>query len=172
MFFLHQNPEQSQYVVPVVEGTDYAKLAPPPLRTRNSTDICNCYLCNKGRDTLIPGGVPKSTPKAPPMKICAECKGELAPGVRHICTRDERNQNIVELFKSGSEKSRRQILSQTLKGISISTKQGGVVLIKLKWVIRGQGTQDTYFQHFSFKISEMKRDQIMLPFRLEAPHYQ
>ena len=80
---------------------------------------------------MVPGGVPKSTPKAPPMKICAECKVELAPGVRHICTRDERNQNIVELFKSVSEKSRGQILSQTLKGSGISTKLGCVIKINL-----------------------------------------
>ena len=86
---------------------------------------------------MVPGGVAKSKAKPPPVKICVECKGELAPGVSHICTRGERNQNIVELFKSVSERSRGQILSQSLKGKIIFTKKGYIIFKNED--IRGQG---------------------------------
>ena len=97
-------------------GTDYSQLAPPPLRTRSSTDSCHCHLCNKGRQTLVTFEASKSKAKDPPLKVCTECQGEVAPGVSHVCTRGERNNNILELFRSVSDRSRGQILSASLKG--------------------------------------------------------
>jgi hypothetical protein len=90
-------------------------VTPPPVLTRSSNAICHCYLCNRGLDTLVPGGVPKSKPVAPPVKMCLDCQGEIAPRVSHVCTRSERNNNILEIFRSVSGRSRGQILSQTLK---------------------------------------------------------
>ena len=98
-----------------VPGTDYSKLLPPSVRTRSSSDICSCFLCNKGRETLTPFQV-SHTAKDPPVKSCTSCHGEIAPGVSHICTRSERNTNIVDLVRSVSERSRGQIVSQALKG--------------------------------------------------------
>ena len=98
-----------------VPGTDYSKLLPPSVRTRSSSDICSCFLCKKGRDTLTPFQV-SQTVKDPPVKSCTICHGEIAPGVSHICTRPERNNNIVDLVRSVSERSRGQIVSQALKG--------------------------------------------------------
>ena len=62
-------------------------------------------------------------------RVCGVCwcnkkKGtqtirEIAPGINHICTRSERNSNIVQLVKSVSARSRGQIVSQALKGLII-----------------------------------------------------
>ena len=101
-----------------VAGTDYSKLLPPSVRTRSSTDICNCFLCTKGRETLAPFPVSK-TMKNPSMKFCTDSHGEIAPGINLICTRSERNSNIVQLVKSVSARSRGQIVSQALKGLII-----------------------------------------------------
>ena len=111
--FLYQNPDD---MTQCVTGTDYTKLTPPPVRTRSSTDTCHCYLCTKGRDTLVPFTLSKSNPKPAPVKICTECKGEIAPGVYHVCTRAERNNNLIDMLRSASGRSRGQIVSETLKG--------------------------------------------------------
>ena len=106
---MSQNPDLSP-----VTDMDYSKLTPPPVQTRSSTDRCHCFLCAKGRQTLVPQA-PYSNPLAP-IKICPECKGKVAPGVSHVCTRTERNSNIMEMFRSLSDRSRGQVLSQSLKG--------------------------------------------------------
>ena len=131
-------------------GTDYSTLTLPPVLTR-STNICHCYLCKKGRDTLVPGGIAKSAPRDPPVRICPECQGEIAPGVSHVCTRSERNNNILEIFRSVSGRSKGQILSQTLKGS----------LPIFNYNISSQGSY-----HFAFLILDMKEvsgaDQVIL----------
>ena len=107
---------QNQEVSKCVPTTDYSKLLPPPVRTRTSGDICHCLLCSTGRQTLVPGSMTAAKVKDPPVKICPECQGEVAPLVSHVCTRSERNNNIEELLRSVSNRSRGQILSSTLKG--------------------------------------------------------
>ena len=93
---------------------DYSTLTAPPVRTRNSSDRCHCFLCAKGRQTLVPQ-VPSINPKHP-IKLCPSCQGKLSPGVSHVCTRVERNSNIVEIVKALSDRSKGQVLSETLKG--------------------------------------------------------
>ena len=95
---------------------DYKGLTSPPMRTRSSTDVCQCFLCTRGRQTLVPQA-PNPHETAAPLKMCPLCNGQLAPGVSHVCTRSSRNENILELVRSVSTRSKGQILSQTLKDI-------------------------------------------------------
>ena len=86
------------------------------MRTRSSTDVCQCFLCTRGRQTLVPQA-PNPHPTADPRKTCPQCSGQLAPGISHVCTRSSRNENILDLVRSVSARSRGQILSETLKDI-------------------------------------------------------
>ena len=97
-------------------AVDYQNLISPAICTRSSYQFCPCFLCQKGRETLVPNSNCSNAPSA--VKICFECKSTIAPGLEHNCTRQERNMNILEMVRELSEKSRSQIVSQSLKGIS------------------------------------------------------
>ena len=71
---------------------------------------------------MVPNSNCSNAPSA--VKICFECKSTIAPGLEHNCTRQERNMNILEMVRELSEKSRSQIVSQSLKGISYNFNKG------------------------------------------------
>ena len=98
-----------------MSDTDYDSLKTPPVKTRSSADMCTCYLCQRGRDTLVPFVANQAT-SDPVMKICAFCKSKVAPGLQHICNRRERNENIIDIVKNLSPMSKSQIMSESLKG--------------------------------------------------------
>ena len=106
-----QNPDNPPRLP---EGVDYATLFPPAVLTRSSSGLCHCFLCEKGRNTLRPQA-PSSQTVA--QKICVECKGHIAPRVVHNCTRAVKQENILGIIRSHSEKSKEQVLSAALKGI-------------------------------------------------------
>lgn len=56
-----------------------------------------------------------------PFKTCPYCKGVVAPGISHVCTRMERHKNVVQMVKSLSERSKNQVLSQSLREIKENT---------------------------------------------------
>ena len=56
-----------------------------------------------------------------PVKTCPSCRVIVAPGTSHVCTRIERNKNVVQMVKSLSEKSKNQVLSQSLREIQETT---------------------------------------------------
>merc|ERR1719186_1373133 len=100
-----------------ITDVDYKSLIPPPLRTRSSTDRYQCTLCQKGRITLL------VQPKKPdtalgPVKICPGCQGRVAQGITHVCTKTNRNNNILETVGSLSAKNKGQVLSQSQKDLS------------------------------------------------------
>ena len=57
---------------------------------------------------------PHPCPK--PVKICPNCKGQLSQGVSHLCSRAERNINVLDLVRSLSDRSKGQVTSESLKG--------------------------------------------------------
>ena len=56
---------------------NYDILLPPAMKTRHSTEICECFLCLSGRNTLVPQQ-PKVTESV--AKVCLECQGHLPLG--------------------------------------------------------------------------------------------
>ena len=69
------------------------------------------------------------------MKKCSHCHSEVGPGKIHDCTRTVRQENLVDLIRSQSEKTQQQVTSQILdaiceeKGVS---KQGGTTMLATK----------------------------------------
>ena len=94
---------------------DYNLLNLPTPITRNS-DRCKCFLCSCGRNTFANLYKPTSVNISPqPLKVCSECKSDIQKGVSHKCSKVSRNENICQLVRSLSEKSKEQILAQALR---------------------------------------------------------
>ena len=62
----------------------------------------------------IPGG------KKQQPRLCPECQGQVAPGVRHQCTVSEKERNVGDLLRSLPEKRKERIVSQIIKGKTFS----------------------------------------------------
>ena len=123
---------------------DYTTLVPPAPTTRaTASDSCSCQICEIARKSLNyvaykadhsnKLGAPPLNPKSPPQKtlaVCSKCWGEIGKGIPHNCQKSTKRENISNIVKSSSEKSRAKVASSTLKFIAeeqeVSTR-GGVV---------------------------------------------
>ena len=81
-----------------ISDVDNTNFAVPPMPTKRTSGPCQCLVCTKGRDTLIPA--PKKNPKPAPVRICTLCQGVIAPLVSHVCNRGERDKNVMGLVLS------------------------------------------------------------------------
>ena len=78
-------------------------------------------------------GAPRINPKSPPQKtlaVCNKCWGETGKGIYHNCKKATKRENITNIVKNTSRKSKAKVTSSTLKVIAeeqqVSTR-GGVV---------------------------------------------
>ena len=126
---------------------DYQNLGPPGPKTRaTASDSCNCQVCLIARQNLDyaayaasqsnPVGAPPVNPKSPPQKtlaVCSKCWGAVGKGIPHDCQKSSKVENITNIVKSTSEKSRSKVTSSSLKVIAeeqeVSTR-GGVLNLK------------------------------------------
>ena len=129
---------------------DYESLTTPPsVETRSvASEKCCCSLCIISRmngpeyqahEKLMRDkpGRPRIDVEVPSVTInqCSKCHSEVGPGKSHNCTRTATQDNLVELVRSHSEKTREQVTSKILdaicedKGIS---KQGGSTFLATK----------------------------------------
>ena len=142
---LFQNPNQSKYRFPPF--LNYDNLAPPAPKTRATvSDSCNCQICSIARKTLDYSafaalhsrkvGAPSTNPKSPPSKtlaVCSKCWGEIGKGKTHNCQKTTKRDNISNIVKNTSGKSRANVASRTLKTIAEEqdvSLRGGVVQLQ------------------------------------------
>ena len=100
---------------------DYESLVPVPPSTRASFgSACPCSICNIARlkneeykefssNQSNPVGAPATLSKpdkAQAMTVCLACLSEIAPGKSHYCVKSTRRENISELIRSSSDKSK------------------------------------------------------------------
>ena len=94
------------------------------MKTRSSEEMCHCFLCQKGRDTLKPQA-PSTVQSV--VKVCLDCQTQLSPGIPHQCNNSRKKENLVDLLKSLDEKSKLQVISKVLKGKSTNLVNIGII---------------------------------------------
>ena len=82
-----------------------------------------------------PVGAPKIMAVSPPgrcLPVCSKCLSIKSKGVSHICTKTKKQENLAELVKSNSLKSKSKVTSDVLKSIcsesGVSLRGGEVKL--------------------------------------------
>ena len=140
-----QNPQHSKRKLPPL--LSYQNLVAPPPRTRTTmNESCHCQICLIARKRLdYPAhaelhsnkfGAPSTNPKSPPAKtlaVCSKCWGEIGKGKPHNCKPTTKRENLSNIVKNTSGKSRAKVASSALKtiaedqGVSI---RGGIVNLK------------------------------------------
>ena len=80
-------------------------------------------------------GAPKVKKVSPPARaipVCSKCRTLLGKGVSHICSKVQKQENILKIVRSSSRKSKSKVTSKILKGIcsddGVSTSGGTVSL--------------------------------------------
>ena len=137
---LHQDPNGVNNLAKV----KYDKLLGPRPPTRHTFDQpCGCSVCQLARKTLhwefknlldqyieAPTPTPCLTPDA--VKICTYCHSQIGRGLCHACSRSQFRENVADLVKEKSEKTRGRVVSSLLKDVfeeqSIDTRGGTVEL--------------------------------------------
>ena len=141
-----------------VKHVDYDSLVPPvghgivgyPVTRQQQVQAmqpCLCSVCSIGRmfgqpyfnyknSVTEPPGRPRvsSPDKVPePVTLCKLCLSSWGPGQQHVCTRKVKRNNMEELVRNTSRKSKERIVSSQLKEVfedhGITTKGGTVSLI-------------------------------------------
>ena len=126
----------------------YESLVPPPPLTRSSADSpCMCTICEIARlkcedykkyagEQSNPVGAPAKHPQSPPgqpITVCSKCLSLFAPGKSHICLKTTKRDNLSEMVRQSSDKSKSTVTVSTLKTMAedqgVSTK-GGTVMLK------------------------------------------
>ena len=128
---------------------DYTSPTAPVLgpKTRSTAPLpCCCSVCEVGRLKLAaykefkervtePVGrpyidLPSAEPE--PIKVCSACLTNWGPGQQHNCNKSTKRENIEELVRKNSPKTKGRIVSSQLKEVfteqGASTRGGTVVL--------------------------------------------
>ena len=80
-----------------------------------------------------PLGTPKIVAISPPgrcLPVCSKCFSIVSKGVSHVCEKNQKQANLVEMVKSSSIKSKSKVTSEVLKNICSDlgvTLKGGEV---------------------------------------------
>ena len=137
---LHQDPNG----VNTLAKVKYDKLLGPRPPTRHTFDQpCGCSVCQLARKTLhwefknlldqyieAPPPTPCLTPDV--IKICTYCHSQIGRGLSHACSRSQFRENVADLVKEKSEKTRGRVVNSLLKDVfeeqSIDTRGGTVEL--------------------------------------------
>ena len=132
-----------------VNHIDFDSLVPPvvlhSMDTRShqqEVGQCCCSVCVVGRlkggdyfhhKLLVRDDPGRPRVKEPPPEavlICSSCHSRLAPGLQHFCDRKSKRENLAELLRKTSQKSKERVLSSQLKEVFIdqgTSTQGGTV---------------------------------------------
>lgn len=119
-------------------------MAPPPLKTRGKEDdSCECFVCSIARMNLdysafvaknaTRSGPPPTSVKSPPAKtlnLCSKCWAHIGRGKTHQCQKSTKRENLVDIVRNTSDKSRSKVTAAALKTIAIDSGvslKGGVV---------------------------------------------
>ena len=92
----------------------------------NEDDNCTCSLCHVwmliGQDPIkynlsikpLPGR-PRESPEPSREIVCTLCLSVLGKGKSHICTRKGKKNNVKDMIRSSSPRSKKQIVSSQVK---------------------------------------------------------
>lgn len=132
---------------------DYFSLIPPKpkhsMETRsseNETSVqCGCSVCSVGRfqggqynhhrvNVSEPPGRPRLTGESvsAPVQVCSLCHGQFGRGIKHQCGRASKRDNLEDLLRNTSEKSKERVISSQLKEVFVAkgaTTKGGTVTL-------------------------------------------
>ena len=143
-----QDPESSKRHLPSTPR--YEDLRAPGPDTRSSSNSkCGCQICLIARMTMAehnshakkqsnPVGAPKICAISPPARclpLCSKCYSIVSKGVSHICKKSTKQENLADIVKSTSAKSKSKVTSDVLRSIC---SQSGVTL-------RGGGAEVEYW---------------------------
>ena len=155
-FELHKVKKDPRHAV---KHIDYESLVPPQVKHSMQTrsrlqeeeessalECCCCSVCSVGRlaggeylrhkaAVYDPPGRPKvkdSPVKSGPVTICSVCGCNYGPGYNHVCNRKTKRENLEELLRNTSQKSKERVISAQLKEVfhdqGVTTKGGTVSL--------------------------------------------
>ena len=92
---------------------------------------CDCTVCSLARLNLgysdyaqkhtNPQGSGSNFPKSPPAKalrVCKRCFNEVGRGKPHTCVKSKKGDNLANIVRSSSGKSRSKVASSTLKTLA------------------------------------------------------
>ena len=133
-----------------MKHVDYDSLVPPAgygaIMTRNaSTSQCQCSVCQVGRLNGVnyilykekvsePVGRPRVYPPTEPesIQLCNVCLCSWSRGQEHKCNRESKIQNLQNMVRSSSPRSKEKVLSSQLKEVfqekGVPTKGGSISL--------------------------------------------
>ena len=144
-----------KYFVGLKRGP-YAQLrAPRAIMTRAMavSHVCDCSVCLTGRLNILnnedalaqlhakqsrgrPGpsshGDGDSPPTPPPqiVQVCTECWIQVAPGMRHPCTKTSLRENLLNILEQAPPKTKEQVLTKGLKEVfaqECTSQKGGAL---------------------------------------------
>ena len=112
----------------------YATMNNSAPNTRSSDSSCSCKICEIGRmmgpkyqkyeaQQSNKVGTPKIkniTPPAKAIPVCSKCFSMLAKGLPHHCSKVQKQENLANLVKSSSVKSKGKV-TNVLKDICMDT---------------------------------------------------
>ena len=115
---------------------DFEALTPPQywrqgvVTRANQDENCTCSLCQVwrliGQDAIkynlsikpLPGR-PRESPEPSREIVCTLCLSVLGKGKSHICTRKGKKNNVKDMIRSSSPRSKKQIVSSQVKEILV-----------------------------------------------------
>ena len=116
--------------------------------TRAAADpsICRCRVCQIARlgldytthaaDHSNPSSRPRVSPNTPPARViplCSKCLCEIGRGKTHVCDKKQKRDNLSNIVKNTSEKTKSKVTCNSLKSVAedqgISTRGGTVQLV-------------------------------------------
>ena len=140
-----KNPENPKRHLPKTPKYDELKAPGPETRSSSNTQ-CVCQICVIARmligdykkhvkEQSNPVGAPKIVAISPPgrcLPVCSKCLSIMSKGISHVCTKTMKQQNLANLVKSNSVKSKSKVTSEVLKSIcseSGVTLKGGDIML-------------------------------------------
>ena len=134
------------------------RVASPSTRSASEGQVCDCTVCeivrlnrppghggfsvlpDQFRSVLFPDTAGSSTSQhstltAPTViKICSKCLSEITRGKPHNCTKGTMRENLTDIMRARSSKSKAKVTAATLKSVfedQSVTQRGGELLHSL-----------------------------------------
>ena len=136
--FIFQNPHNSKHKLPPL--LNYEHLAPPPVKTRTtSTEGCKCPISLIAKQNLNYSAYADlqsnkvGAPQAKTLPVCSKCWGEIGKGIPHNCQKSTKRDNLSNIVRNTSGKSKSKVASSTLKSLAEEqgvSSRGGVIQLE------------------------------------------